>query len=83
MCLIYKNRTQGALNKTMAFENTIHESAFKYSYQAALSLFVSVLNFQIDKTYDAKHAQKFHEISKKLNYPLFTRDYLVNYFVQD
>ena len=82
MCLIYKNRTQGALNKTMAFENTIHESAFKYSYQAALSLFVSVLNFQIDKTNDAKHAQKFHEISKKLNYPLFTRDYLVNYFIQ-
>jgi len=80
MCLIYTNRIDGTIKKVRNFENSMRESEFKYSYQEALALFVSVLNFHTDKINDTKHSQKFQQIAKKLNYPLFSNNYLVNYF---
>jgi hypothetical protein len=80
MCLIFANRIDGNIKKVGTFENTMHESEFKYSYQKAIALFVSVLNFHTDKIDGAKHAQKFQQISKKLKYPLFSDKYLDNYF---
>ena len=80
LCLIFANRIDGNIKKVGAFENTMHESEFKYSYQKTIALFVSVLNFHTDKKDGAKHAQKFQQISKKLKYPLFSDKYLDNYF---
>jgi hypothetical protein len=83
MCLIFANRIDSTIKKVGTFENTMHESEFKfkYSYQESIALFVSVLNFHTDKINGAKHTQMFQRISKKLNYPLFSDSYLDNYVV--
>lgn len=74
MCLFYSYFIEDEL------ENNILESEFKYSYKEVIQLLKAVIYFHIDKINDKKYLKKYEVISKKLDYPLFTKDYLINYF---
>ena len=53
---------------------------FIYSYKEVIQLFIIVFNYHKDKKENEIHLKEFEEVSKKLNYPLFSKDYLMNYF---
>lgn len=74
MCLFYSYFVEDKL------ENNILDSEFKYSYKEVIQLLKVIINFHIDKKDNISHLKKFEEVSKKLNYPLFSKDYLMNYF---
>jgi hypothetical protein len=61
-------------------ENNILQSEFKYSYKEIIQLLIVVFNYHNDKNNSLVHLKKFEEISNKLNYPIFSKDYLINYF---
>lgn len=74
MCFFYSYFIEDEL------KNNILDSEFKYSYKEVIQLLKVVINFHTDKINGEKYLKKFEEISKKLGYPLFTKDYLINYF---
>lgn len=61
-------------------ENKILESEFKYSYKEIIQLLIVLFNYHNDKKNSKRNLKKFEEISKKLNYPIFSKEYLFNYF---
>jgi hypothetical protein len=75
MCFFYSYFSEDEL------KNNILDSEFKYSYKEVIQLLIVVINFHTDKINGEKYLKKFEEISKKLDYPLFTKDYLINYFI--
>jgi hypothetical protein len=80
MCLFYFNSKDDDIpNKDELINNSL-ESEFKYSYKEIIQLLIIVFNYHKDKKENKIHLKEFEEISKKLNYPLFSRDYLMNYF---
>ena len=80
MCLFYFNSKDDDIpNKDELINNSL-ESEFKYSYKEIIELLIQILKYHKYKKAKKYHLKKFEEISKKLNYPLFSRDYLMNYF---
>jgi hypothetical protein len=80
MCLFHSYYLDDeSLNKE-EIRLSILESEFKYSYKEIIQLLLVVLNYHIDQNNSLILLNKFEEISKKLNYPLFSKDYLINYF---
>jgi hypothetical protein len=61
-------------------ENVVVIDDFKYSYKELLELLVVVFNFNNKDESNKSDYLKYIEISKKLNYPIFSDSYLVNYF---
>lgn len=80
MCLFYSNLKDDDISNTDDIENKILESDFKYSYKEIIELLIQILKYHKQKKAKKYHLKKFEEISKKLNYPLFSNDYLINYF---
>jgi hypothetical protein len=80
MCLFHSYYLDNEAINNIEIENTILESEFKYSYKEIIKLLIVVYNYHNDKKDSKSHLKKFEEISKKLNYSLFSKDYLVNYF---
>ena len=80
MCLFYSNYLGDESLKIDKIENNILESEFKYSYKEIIQLLIEVFNFHNDKNNSLSHLKKFEEISNKLNWPIFSKDYLINYF---
>lgn len=79
MCLFYSNYLGDESLKIDKIENNILESEFKYSYKEIIQLLIEVFNFHNDKNNSLSHLKKFEEISNKLNWPIFSKDYLINY----
>ena len=80
MCLFHSYYLDNEAINNIEIENTILESEFKYSYKEIIKLLIVVYNYHNDKKDSKSHLKKFEEISKMLNYSLFSKDYLVNYF---
>jgi len=83
MCIIYqKSIHKNKLEKQKQINNNI-ERDHKYSYREIFVLFEIILSYHSANT--NKNEQKmllnqFNERSLMFNYPLFTEDYLLNYF---
>jgi hypothetical protein len=79
MCLIFKFSLKKVKEKPNDFELMRNEIEHSYSYRDLFEMFVLVLEFhsQGKKEYTMK---LYNKISKKLNYPLFSKDYLLRYF---
>lgn len=79
MCLIFKFSLKKVKEKPNDFELMRNEIEHRYSYRDLFEMFVLVLEFhsQGKKEYTMK---LYNKISKKLNYPLFSKDYLLRYF---
>ena len=80
MCLFHSYYLDDESLNTDKIENNILQSEFKYSYKEIIQLLIVVFNYHNDKNNSLVHLNKFEEISQKLNYPLFSKDYLINYF---
>ena len=80
MCLFHSNYLDDESLNTDKIENNILQSEFKYSYKEIIQLLIVVFNYHNDKNNSLVHLKKFEEISNKLNYPIFSKDYLINYF---
>jgi hypothetical protein len=80
MCLFYYNLKDDDISNKDELVKNILESEFKYSYKEIIHLLIMVFNYHKDKKDNVLHLKKFEEVSKKLNYPLFSKDYLMNYF---
>ena len=64
----------------ITIENVIGTDDFKYSYKELLELLVIVFKFNNNGESNKSDYLNYIEISKKLNYPIFSDSYLVNYF---
>jgi hypothetical protein len=53
---------------------------YKYGYNEIIQLFITILNYHYEAGSKERHLKKFLTQSKKLNYPLFSKNYLINYF---
>lgn len=62
-------------NQTSIFE----EDYFKYSYKEIITILICVYKFHSNDNADF-HLNEYKILSKKLNYPIFTDEYLVDYF---
>jgi hypothetical protein len=80
MCLFHSYYLNNETINSDGLENNILESEFKYSYKEIIQLFIAIYNYHNDKNDSNMHLKKFEEISKKLNYPIFSKEYLINYF---
>ncbi len=64
----------------ITIENEIGTDDFKYSYKELFELLVTVFKFNFNDENNKSEYLKYIEISKKLNYPIFSKEYLTNYF---
>ena len=80
MCLFHSYYLDKEFIIKDEIENNILESEFKYSYKEIIQLLIAVYNYHNDKNDSNTHLKKFEAISKKLNYPIFSKEYLINYF---
>ncbi|PHX61991.1 MAG: hypothetical protein CK517_02645 [Flavobacteriales bacterium] len=80
MCLFHSYYLDKEFINKDEIENNILKSEFKYSYKEIIQLFIAVYNYHNDKNDSNTHFKKFEAISKKLNYPIFLKEYLINYF---
>lgn len=55
------------------------EDYFKYSYKEIIAIFVHVYKFHNGENVNF-HIYAYELLTKKLNYPLFSNDYLINYY---
>lgn len=69
-----------ALKEISIDESVLIKLEYKYSYNEFIQLFVTVLNYHYNKKNKDQHLKSFLIISKNLNYPLFSKNYLLNYF---
>lgn len=53
---------------------------FKYSYNEIIQLFTTILNYHYEMENKDHYLKLFLFQSEKLNYPLFSKSYLLNYF---
>lgn len=63
-------------------ENTdafFDEDYFKYSYKEIIAILVHVYKFHNDENVNF-HIYAYELLTKKLNYPIFSNDYIVNYY---
>ena len=80
MCLFYFNSKDDDIpNKDELINNSL-ESEFKYSYKEIIQILIIVFNYHKDKKENEIHLKEFEKVSKKINYSLFSKDYLMNYF---
>ena len=80
MCLFHSYYLDNESINKVEIENNILESEFKYSYKEIIQLLIVVFNYHTDKKNNRRHLKTFESISKKLNYPIFSKAYLFNYF---
>jgi hypothetical protein len=59
--------------------NTINSFRFEYSYKDVISIFITIYMYHTQKN-KILYLNKYSEIIKTINYPLFTKDYLLKYF---
>jgi hypothetical protein len=57
----------------------LEEGYFKYSYKEFIMLLIYVYKFHTDENTEFQLSE-YKKLSKKLNYPIFSDEYLVNYF---
>jgi hypothetical protein len=57
----------------------LEESYFKYSYKEIIMLLLNVYKFHTNENKEFQ-LHTYEMLSKKLNYPLFSKAYMVNYF---
>ena len=51
----------------------------EYSYQDMISIFITIIFYHTQKN-KSYHLNKYIEMTEKIGYPIFTKDYLLNYF---
>ena len=66
-------------NKKINFKKNLIDLDFKYSYREFISFFSLIIKYQRENK-KIIISNEFDEISKKINYPLLSIDYLFNYF---
>jgi len=81
MCAYYNYWVNYESSKATTIDNhnLIHFD-YKYSYNEIIQLFITILNYHYEKDNKEYYLRKFLSISKKLNYPLFSKGYLLHYF---
>ena len=67
-------------NSTHVIHYPVLELEVKYSYNEIIQLFITILNYHYEKENKEYYLRKFLSIAKKLNYPLFSKSYLLHYF---
>jgi hypothetical protein len=59
---------------------TLISFEYQYSYNEIIQLFITILNYHYEKDNKEQYLKRYLAISKKLNYPLFSKSYLIQYF---
>ena len=65
-------------NTNLKFKKESYNLKFKYSYREFIGFFILIIKYQGENKKIISN--EFDEISKKINYPLLSIDYLFNYF---
>jgi hypothetical protein len=73
-------KNQMDIESTAITNYRLLELEVKYSYNEIIQLFITILNYHYEKDNKEYYLRKFLSISKKLNYPLFSKSYLLHYF---
>ena len=68
------------LKETSIKNQTLISFEYQYSYNEIIQLFITILNYHYEKDNKGHYLKKYLAISKKLNYPLFSKNYLLHYF---
>lgn len=68
------------LKETSIKNLTLISFEYQYSYNEIIQLFITILNYHYEKDNKGHYLKKYLAISKKLNYPLFSKNYLLHYF---
>jgi hypothetical protein len=58
----------------------LNPSSFKYSYKDVIIIFIIILKYHSNQKNKSYYYKQYKQYSAKLNYPLFSHDYLINYF---
>jgi hypothetical protein len=59
--------------------NKINSFRFEYSYQEIISIFKTILMYHTQKN-KSYHLNKYIEMTEKIRYPIFSKEYLLTYF---
>ena len=78
MVLIHEFSYSGKIIKKDKLKN-LQKVGFEYSYKDVIAIFITILNYHTKKD-KPEYLNKYIQITKKLNYPLFSKQYLVSYF---
>ena len=70
------------VNKIPSILKRINKEKWVLSYHSYLSLFFIIIHYHLAKNKSKKNVlfNKYMELSKNLNYPIFDTNYLINYF---
>jgi hypothetical protein len=79
MVLFYNYQNNKKTKITIEIEQ-LNASSFKYSYKNVIILFIIILKYQSNQKNKSYYYKQYKQYSAKLNYPLFSHDYLINYF---
>jgi len=79
MVLFYNYQNNKKTKITIEIEQ-LNASSFKYSYKDVIILFIIILKYHSNQKNKSYYYKQYKQYSSKLNYPLFSKDYLVNYF---
>lgn len=79
MVLFYNYQNNKKTKITIEIEQ-LNASSFKYSYKDVIILFIIILKYHSNQKNKSYYYKQYKQYSYKLNYPLFSKDYLVNYF---
>jgi hypothetical protein len=78
MVLIYEYWNTGRIIKNERLKN-IKKVRFEYSYKDMISIFINIVDYHTKKN-NVEYLNYHIQITKKLNYPLFSKEYLITYF---
>ncbi len=59
--------------------NLVNNLIAEYSYQEMISIFKTIILYHTQKN-KSYHLNEYIEMTEKIGYPIFTKDYLLNYF---
>ena len=79
MVLFYNYQNNKKTKITIEIEQ-LNASSFKYSYKDVIILFIIILKYHSNQKNKSYYYKQYKQYSAKLNYPLFSHDYLINYF---
>jgi hypothetical protein len=78
MVLIFENWNNKNIGSNERI-SVVNSFRFEYSYKDVISIFLSIYMYHTQKN-KILYLNKYFEINEKIKYPLFTKDYLLNYF---
>ncbi len=81
MCEYYNFWSNYAYYKGNQIKNQeLMSFEYKYGYNEIIQLFIAILNYHYEEDNKDQYLKRYLTISKKLNYPLFSKNYLLHYF---